>query len=381
MSEGTTEHGLSRSHQRWVDHVVGRVDRRFGFGFEEIVRAGVRSDAPSLYVMGLGFDPRATAALEIAASVLPEGTRVLAVLPRAASGNSSRESALQRRNQERAEAIAEKHSFQLDVVLPNPGAVDTRFHGLWLVRELRQNRDEWRTRHVVVDISSLPSAIFFALVRAWLDEGVDGLQLQVVAAENHQLDDLILDAGTLAPQFLPGFNTHGSLEDLRGEGTRIWIPVLGHARSAQMEAINTAFAPQEICPVVPFPSPDPRRGDSLVVEYGELLFDTLDVDAQKFIYADGSNPFDLYRVLLTISERYSSALAPLGPTIIVPSTHGSKLLSLGVLLAAYEGDLSVVDAGAPTSLLDPEFTDQRVHELAAESQPTCLWLAGEPYEQ
>ena len=86
-------------------------------------------------------------------------------------------------------------------------------------------------------------------------------------------------------------------------------------------------------------------------------------------------------MLLTISGRYSTALEPLGPTITVPSTHGSKLLSLGVLLGAYEANLSVVNAGAPTSVLDPESADATIRDLAAASLPTCLWLTGEPYEQ
>ena len=287
VSEFVSEDALAASRRRWIDHVVGRVDKRFGFSFDEILGAGVRRNTPSLYVMGLGFDPRATVAFEVAAPALPKGSRVLAIVPKATSGGESRESTLQRDNQERAQRIAKDHSLNLEVVQPNPEALDTRFHGVWLVRKLR-SRSEWRTPHVVVDISSLPSAIFFALIRAWLEEETNGLQLQVIAAENHRLDDLILDSGTLAPQFLPGFNRHRSLEEVRDEGTRIWVPVLGHAREAQMEAISNAFAPQEICPVVPFPSPDPRRGDSLVAEYGELLFDALDVDAQKFIYSDGS---------------------------------------------------------------------------------------------
>lgn len=365
--------------RRWDDHVVGRSDRRYGFGFEEILRAAVRPATPSLYVMGLGFDPRATVALENAAPLLPPGSRVLAIVPKATSGGTSRESAFQKRNEERAREIAAGCSLELEIIQPNPSAKDTRFHGIWLVRALRE-RQEWYTPHVMVDISSLPSAIFFALIRAWLVERNANLQLQVVAAENHQLDDLILDSGTLAPQFLPGFNEHGSLEELQ-DGTRIWIPVLGHGRLAQMEAISTAFAPHDICPVVPFPAPDPRRGDSLVGEYGELLFDTLNVDAQKFIYADGSNPFDLYKVLMTISDRYKRALRPLGEPVIVPSTHGSKLLSLGVLLGAFEADLSVVNAGAPVSTLSDDADDESIRALASESQQTCLWLAGEPYEK
>lgn len=363
--------------RRWDDHVIGRSDRRYGFGFDEILNAAVRPGTPSLYVMGLGFDPRATVAFETAAPLLPPGSKVLAIVPKATSGGISRESGLQKNNEALAQEIAANCFLDLQIIQPNPKAKDTRFHGIWLVRELRA-RKEWLTPHVVVDISSLPSAIFFALIRAWLEERPTDLQLQVVAAESHHLDDLILDSGTLSPQFLPGFNKHGSLEDLRG-GTRIWIPVLGKGRLAQMDAISTAFTPHDICPVVPFPAPDPRRGDSLVAEYGEFLFETLNVDAQKFIYADGSNPFDLYKVLTTLSERYKRALRPLGPPVIVPSTHGSKLLSLGVLLGALEADLSVVNAGAPSSTLSDEADDESVRTLAVESQQTCLWLAGEPY--
>lgn len=365
--------------RRWDDHVLGRSDRRYGFDFEEILKAAVRPGSSSLYVMGLGFDPRATVAFQTAAPLLPPGSRVLAIVPKATSGGSSRESVFQKSNEVRALEIAASCSLDLEIIQPNPKAKDTRFHGIWLVRELR-DRPEWRTPHVVVDISSLPSAIFFALIRAWLVERTTDLQLQVVAAESHHLDDLILDSGALSPQFLPGFTKHGSLDELE-PGTRIWIPVLGKGRLAQMEAIGTAFTPHDICPVVPFPAPDPRRGDSLVAEYGEFLFETLNVDAQKFIYADGSNPFDLYKVLMTISERYKRALRPLGQPIIVPSTHGSKLLSLGVLLGAFEAELSVVNAGAPVSTLSDEADDESIRALASESQQTCLWLAGEPYEK
>lgn len=372
----TPKAALSR---RWDDYVLGRCDQRYGFGFEEILKAAVRPGTPSLYVMGLGFDPRATLAFETSAPLLPPGSRVLAIVPKATSGGTSRESGFQKSNEARAREIAASCSLELEIIQPNPKAKDTRFHGIWLVRKLRE-RHEWLTPHVVVDISSLPSAIFFALIRAWLVERTTDLQLQVVAAESHHLDDLILDSGTLAPQFLPGFNKHGSLEELQ-PGTRIWIPVLGKGRLAQMEAIWTAFTPHDICPVVPFPAPDPRRGDSLVAEYGEFLFETLNVDAQKFIYADGSNPFDLYKVLMTISDRYKRALRPLGQPVIVPSTHGSKLLSLGVLLGAFEADLSVVNAGAPVSTLSDGADDEFIRVLASESQQTCLWLAGEPYEK
>lgn len=364
-------------HSRWSDFVIGRDDSRYGYNFDDIVRAGQRDGQPSLYVMGIGFDPRATVAFESAAPLLPANSKVVGIVPRSTRG-ASRESKLQQANAQRTEAIARRHGLTLQIVQPNPSAQDPRFHGNWLTRNLRTGPD-WGTGHVIIDISSLPSPIFFALIRAWLATRTDGFQLQVVAAENHWLDDLIEDSGTLAPQFLPGFHHHGQVEELR-ERTLIWIPVLGHGRAAQLEAIADILNPQETCPVLPFPSIDPRRGDSLVSEYGEFLFEALQVDAHKFIYADAANPFDLHRVLLSISARYRRVFRPLGEPVIIPSAHGSKLLSLGVLLGAIDANLSVINAGAAHSRLSPEVDDAEIREVAATSHRTCLWIAGEPYE-
>jgi len=369
------EPALQRS--RWADYVIGRDDSRYGYSFDDIIRAGQRRDQPSLYVMGIGFDPRATVALETAAPLLPPDSKIIGIVPRPTRG-ASRESELQKANAERTEQIRQAHALRLQTIHPNPDAQDPRFHGNWLTRTLSTGPD-WSTGHVIIDISSLPSAIFFALIRAWLRTHTDGFQLQVVAAENHWLDDLIEDSGTLAPQFLPGFHHHGQIDELQ-DRTLIWIPVLGYGRGAQLEAIADILNPQETCPVLPFPSVDPRRGDTLVSAYGELLFETLQVDARKFIYADAANPFDLHRVLLNISARYRRVFRPLGKPVIIPSAHGSKLLSLGVLLGAIEANLSVINAGATRSRLSAAVDDAAVRELAGASHRTCLWIAGEPYD-
>jgi len=39
-----------------------------------------------------------------------------------------------------------------------------------------------------------------------------------------------------------------------------------------------SYPPDEICPVLPFPALNPRRGDNLVLEYRDLLFDRLRID-------------------------------------------------------------------------------------------------------
>lgn len=362
---------------RWHDYVLGRDDSRYGFSFDELIQAAVRRDEPSVYVMGLGFDARASVAFDRTARLLPKGSRIVAIPPRQTGDGLSREARFQRENAARVAEIASQYGHELDVIEPNPDAADVRFHGLWLTR-LLQGRPEWHARHVIVDISSLPSAIFFALIRAWLVPRTNELELQVVAAENHWLDDYVAHSGTMPPQFLPGFNEHGKVEAVRNENL-IWIPVLGHGRVAQLEAIAEALDPDEICPVLPLPSADPRRGDALVLEYNELLFATRPVDPRNFIYADAANPFDLYRSLLSITRRYRKVLGQLGNPAIVPSTHGSKLLSLGVLLGAVEARLSIINAGGVRTHLSTEVDDAQIRAAAADSHLTCLWVTGEPY--
>ncbi|RFZ63449.1 hypothetical protein DE4576_04647 [Mycobacterium marinum] len=376
MAESDTE--IPAAHQgRWHDYVLGRDDSRYGFSFDELVNAAARQNEPSLYVMGLGFDARAAIALERAASLLPKGSRIIAVPPRRQKNGTSREARFQRENSARVVEIAKECSHELEIIEPNPTAVDERFNGVWLARTL-QGRPDWNTRHVVVDISSLPSPIFFALIKGWLAAKNGELELQVVAAASQWLDDYVTHTGTMPPQLIPGFNEHGQVEAVQDE-TRIWIPVLGKGRTAQLDAIAEALVPDEICPVLPLPADDPRRGDALVFEYNEFLFATHQADPRNFIYADAANPFDLYRSLLSISQRYRKVLEKLGKPAIVPSIHGSKLLSLGVLLGAMEAKLSVINAGGARVHLSTEVDDAEIREAAAESQLTCLWLNGEPY--
>lgn len=158
--------------------------------------------------------------------------------------------------------------------------------------------------------------------------------------------------------------------------TRVWVPVLGEHQEPYLRSIFDFLAPNEVCPVLPFPARNPRRGDDLLVELRVLIFDIMEVERRNFIYADERNPFDLYRGLCRLSERRTKALGPLGNVTVVTSVHGSKVLSVGALLAAYEKDLTVVSAG-PTGYRIQ--TGIAIDKVTAGGHLICLWLDGEPY--
>lgn len=154
---------------------------------------------------------------------------------------------------------------------------------------------------VFVDISSLPRGIYFSLigkVQALFDKHYSDSDknLFVITLENAQLDSQI-------KEFEPDselsyvFGFLGGSDLTSDEKQVIWLPILGEGSSGQIKAAHEMVKPDEICPVVPFPSQDPRRSDALLTEYHQLLFDELNIEGQNIIYVPEQNPFEVYRTL------------------------------------------------------------------------------------
>jgi len=226
---------------------------------------------------------------------------------------------------------------------------------------------------VIVDISSLPRELFFPLVKVMLTiaDNSPGLNVHVVVAEDPQIDKSIGQEGD-DPGFITGFR--GTFDRQAEEHIpRVWAPVLGERHLKRLEKLYEFVGPSETCPIIPFPSAIPRRGDLLVLEYRTLLFDSWGVDPIAVMYASESNPFDLYRRLRRLQARYESVLAPIGGAKIAVSPLSSKLLSVGVLLAALEGNLGVPYVGGQYHLLDGSSDLEFTGDLFE------AWLAGEPY--
>jgi hypothetical protein len=174
---------------------------------------------------------------------------------------------------------------------------------------------------------------------------------------------------------------HGFTSDLVQQSTesvpRIWIPVLGEGKEAQLIRLYDHIRPDEICPVLPSPSVNPRRADDLVAEYRELLFDRLRVVPSNFIYASEWNPFEVYRQIYRTMERYNDALEALGKCKGVVSALSSKLLSVGALLAAYEAKRNKFMVG----ISHVETHGYKIQGTIGSCEPELftLWIAGECY--
>lgn len=119
--------------------------------------------------------------------------------------------------------------------------------------------------------------------------------LFVLVSESAELDRRIMDEGIDEDaDYIHPFRGAVERESAAGR-PKVWFPLLGENQRIHLTRINDLINPAEICPLLPSPAVDPRRGDNLVVEYRELLFDQLRVETRNFVYASETNAFEAYR--------------------------------------------------------------------------------------
>lgn len=240
---------------------------------------------------------------------------------------------------------------------------------------------------ILVDISALPRGIYFSLVGKLLtlidNTAGSKINLMVVVAENPALDTSIHDdTPDDEPNFLHGFSGQIDRSSASKEEPLIWMPILGENKEHHIRKAYNFLAPSETCPILPFPSRNPRRPDSLIVNYHGLLFDEFIVEQQNIMYVPEQNPFEAYRILSKAIQNYHTSLKPIGNCKAVLSTFSSKLLSIGTLMAAYE--LKSKDIGVGVLNVDSQGykLDDNIdlQKMRAESNLFVIWLTGKPYE-
>jgi hypothetical protein len=232
----------------------------------------------------------------------------------------------------------------------------------------------------------LPRSIFYPLLAKLLylqetDSRAGQLNLFLLVAENPQLDGQIIEEGVdEAADYVHLFRSGADRMSSTGE-PKVWIPILGEGQRIQLERLYELVAPQEICPVLPSPALNPRRGDDLIIEYRELLFDRLRVEPRNILFASERNPFEVYRQVRQTILHYQRTLSPLGGCQPIVSSVSTKLLSTGALLAAYELKRSKLAVGiAHIESHGYRIDDQQeIMRTAADSTLFGLWLSGECY--
>lgn len=224
---------------------------------------------------------------------------------------------------------------------------------------------------VVLDLSVLSIGIGFPMAKMLLSdcEAVPGRSFHILVVSNPELDDLITSEPADLVMPVKGFAGVGHLGGML-DTARIWVPQLARGRNTTLRRIGAAIGNcYKICPVLPFPSRDPRRADNLVGEYEDELANEWEVDPRDLVYVSERNPLDCYRVLSTLKQRYDRTVDGTFEPSIVLSPVGSKVMATGALMAAIEHDLSVQYLETiryefqPTNMRESDPPDMMVHVL------------------
>ena len=196
---------------------------------------------------------------------------------------------------------------------------------------------------IVLDISAVPRMVALtalAVLIARLDDVLENngknINLHVTTAESVTSDRSTV-SGSLSDVVTTIVGFSGSKNAQSDEFMpRVWFPVLGEHQEARLLKIRDDLMPDEICPVLPFPSREPRRGDEIIASYQQTLFDDFQIEPRNILHASEFNPFEAYKQIFWAIDRYRDALADLGGCKAYVSPLSSKLLSVGALLACYE---------------------------------------------
>jgi hypothetical protein len=250
---------------------------------------------------------------------------------------------------------------------------------------------------VVLDVSSLPRIVYLALITGILDALVadkgapealsaKGVNFQILVAEDAQLDSSIRSEDPSEDLvMIPGFGGGIKVEAM-ARWPVVWFPILGEGRTSQFDKVaELAEIPSdaEICPILPHPSRDPRRGDNLLIQYRRQLFEKRNpTPISNIMYAHESQPFEAYRQIRYAIDRYRKSLGLLGGCRLLVTPLSSKLMTIAAGLACYEmkptGDSADYALGIPCAA-PTRYVASRADLLNSKPELSALLVTGHAY--
>lgn len=295
-------------------------------------------DRRVLLVAAAGFDPRSRRVAEMLSETL--GDRLSALFIREDRPGAS--DALLKRaddNEHALRSLISDCAVHRAEVFADDGAP---VGGSRIVSILEQHSIGSEITDVILDLSALSIGIGFPAARLLLEdcEAVGDRAFHLMIVSNPELDDRISSVPSSRAGAVKGFSPPAGQE---GEDVaQVWVPQLARGRTSALTQIGAAIGRwYKICPLLPFPSRDPRRADDLLAEYRTALVDEWEVDPRDVVYASESNPLDCYRTLSTLKTRLDRTMTGTYDPRIVLSPVGSKVLAAGALMAAIEHDMAV----------------------------------------
>lgn len=300
-----------------------------------------------LLFMGKGFDPRSCRILEELKKVVKNLTVFLIDYNEKATikddlVNESRSQS----NFDHFKEMIGNSSWELVSVPMYRGEGNRKILVIWesvrtkIKKELISNYDS-----IIIDTSAMPRGVYFSLIKHLLSIK-EYRHLSVAVCENSGCDDRIQPLIVRdSAEYLPGFDTF-SMSTESDDAETIWLPVLGMNEGESFSIISEFLKPVEICPVIPFPAFDIRRGEKILRKNADYLFRALDVEKRNIIYVPEKYPVLVAQKLYETVCYYAKAFSDNRNMKYAFSSQSSKLIDIGVLLAV----LALKDVGRTGNL-------------------------------
>lgn len=327
------------SAEHWSDGIshLGREVEPF---LKSLLTTGQRS---VLYIAGAGFDPRT---MHLARIISETGVKRFGVFIREERPDALEE--LRERGQQGEDrlcaAFPENIVLRINIFADNNNAV---VGGLDTLKELRSRGivpgKLESTTDVIVDLSALSIGISFpiaGMLHELITKDCPGVNLHVLAATGGPRIE-----GAIVEEYAEGYqNPHG----LKGKATGgdppkiLWIPQLSLANRLAYRQLFYDISPEETCPVLPFPSRNPRGVEEMLDHFTREIVGEWRVEPHQMLYAAEDDPLDLYRSISRIHRARKDIYDDAGlkaETVLSPI--GSKAMAIGALLAAIQHSLPV----------------------------------------
>lgn len=197
---------------------------------------------------------------------------------------------------------------------------------------------------IVIDSTGMSRGTCFPIVKQAVELGLKhGVDVHLlIASGNKPTFDLISESNDRA-DWMHGFQGEMG-RDSMDDALKLWVPQLCEGKVQATTIMYTTLSPvAEVCPIIPFPSQNPRRGDNILFEYKDALIEEWDSGLLNIIYAHESNPLDVYRSVSTLHKIREQVFYSTGETpITILSPAGWRIGSLGMLLASIDLKLPIL---------------------------------------
>lgn len=306
---------------------------------EEIAEMFIRKD-DILLIVGKGFDPRACVVLDFLSSVVSEITVCLVDYNDRTKKEDIEKERMCEENYRKLLEACEKHKLiEADIPLYGGGGNKRSLVISESVRNALTLEMLSEFGNILIDVSAMPRGVSFSIINRVL--GIldkEKQRVYIFACANSGFDEIInpvINDGSA--EYLPGFNTFSMSMESDNDNSIIWLPALGLNVVRSFEIIADFLNPKEICPVVPFPSDDVKRGERILRYYGQTIFRDRGVEKRNIIYVPENNPILVYRKLYDTVKYYEKALKGASNNGRIMkyafSSQSSKLIDVGMLLA------------------------------------------------